>query len=85
MESKLAVAGTLFGPTGYWGVAFAGDEVTAFADLIAARISGSLAPLLLGPTSYDLYWNPDGLGSPELVAADIAMNGTLIEIDTPSE
>jgi hypothetical protein len=82
---QLMAVGTSFGPTGYWGVVFAGDDVAAFADLIAARTSGSLEPLLLGPTSYDLYWNPDGIGPPELVAADIAMNGTLMEIDTPSE
>ena len=77
--------GTSFGPTGYWGVVFAGDDVTVFADLIAARTSGSLEPLLLGPTSYDLYWNPYGIGPPELAAADIAMNGLLMEIDAPSE
>lgn len=82
---QLVVAGTSFGPTGYWGVVFAGDDVTAFADLIVARTGGSLAPLLLGPTSYDLYWNPDGIGPPELIAADIAMNGTLIEIEAPAE
>lgn len=52
---QLTIGAVEFETTGYWGVAFAGGEVTAFSDLIAARTAGSPAPLLLGPTSYDLY------------------------------
>lgn len=80
---RLSATPDAIGADGWWGVVFAGETPTGFDDLVAWRVGGTGDPLLLGPTSYDVYWNPDGQGQPDLIAADVVMDGTLIDIGAP--
>jgi hypothetical protein len=75
-------AGTTIEPDGWWGIVFAGDSV----DRLINRSTGTAGrPLLVGlPVSYDIYWNPDGKGDAELIAADVDVVGELVENTAPA-
>jgi hypothetical protein len=73
--------GVAIGPNGWWGINYEGegpDTLINWADGTAA------APLLAGPATYDVYWNRDGTGAAELVAAGVAVDGTLVEVSPPN-
>ena len=81
---QLVTEAGIFAPDGWWGVAFAGNTVNGFDDLINWEIGTNGGPMLLGPTAYDIYWNPDGVGPPELIRANVQLDGELIEIEVTS-
>lgn len=63
---------------GRWGVVFAGG---APADgYVNWSVGTAGEPLLLGPGSYDVYWNPDGSSGPQLVADGVAVAGELVAV-----
>ena len=64
-------------PDGWWGVTFTGGSP---GNLINWSTGTADAPLLVGPTSYDVYWNPDGEGEAELIATGIAAVGEIVEV-----
>ena len=67
-------------PEGWWGVAFAGEPVESFDDIVL-WIAGPGGSLLVGPVAYDLYWSPDGVMPPILVEAGVTPNGELVRIE----
>ena len=72
--------GVAIAPDGWWGVTFTGGSA---GNLINWSTGTADTPLLVGPTSYDVYWNPDGEGEAELIAAGITAIGEVIEV-TPA-
>lgn len=83
---QLVVEVGIFAPDGWWGVVYSGNAVESFDDLVQWEIGTNGGPMLLGPTTYDIYWNPDGIGAPELIEANVELDGELIEIvaDSPN-
>ena len=65
-------------PGGWWGVVFAGDDPVDFVNWMEGR---SDTPMLLGPANYDVYWSPDGVGDPELLANSISVPNELVEVE----
>jgi hypothetical protein len=69
--------GVAIAPDGWWGVTFTGGSA---GNLINWSTGTADTPLLIGPTSYDVYWNPDGEGEAELIATDIAAIGEIVDV-----
>jgi len=70
-------SGVTIAPGGWWGVAFEGEGA---GELVNWANGTAATPLLVGPATYDVYWNPDGNGEAELVAAGVAVAGQLVEV-----
>jgi len=69
------------GPGGWWGVTFAdGDPADPDARAFAAD-----EILLVGHTTYDLYWTADGDAEPRLVAAGIEVDTGIVEVTVGPE
>lgn len=64
------------GPGGWWGVTFDGEDP---ADPAAITYDAD-AVLLVGHTTYDVYWKPDGDAEPILVAAGVEADTGILEV-----
>jgi len=64
------------GPGGWWGVAFGGEDPAEPAAI--ARDADTI--LLVGHTTYDVYWTADGNAEPVLVAAGVEADTGILEV-----
>jgi membrane-associated protease RseP (regulator of RpoE activity) len=69
------------GPGGWWGVTFAGGD-PADPD---ARTFAADETLLVGHTTYDVYWTADGNAEPRLIAADVDADAGIVEVTVRPE
>lgn len=69
------------GPGGWWGVTFDGEDP---ADP-AARADAADEVLLVGHTTYDVYWTADGDTPPRLVAAGVEAEAGILEVTVGPE
>jgi hypothetical protein len=64
------------GPGGWWGVAFEGEDP---ADPAAIAYDAD-AVLLVGHTTYDVYWAADGDATPVLIAAGVEADTGILDV-----